>query len=208
MNSPAERPEPARYRSPLLLSATDSLLLFVDVQDKLLALIRDELLLRWNLGRLGAGANVLDVPCLATEQYPEKLGPTTASVLNCLQSGANEQGLVPAKMSFSGAACDTLFEQLAGMSRRQVVVVGLETHVCVLQTALDLIAAGYDVYVVVDAVGARFDIDHQTALRRLESAGVTLITAESVLFEWCERAGTPEFKQISSIVRQPRPERP
>jgi isochorismate hydrolase len=108
-------------------------------------------------------------------------------------------------MTFSAAGCDPFVTQLQHLDRRQVVIGGLETHVCVLQTALDLLTTGFDVYLVADAVGARFALDHDVALRRLEGAGTTVTTTESVLFEWCERAGTDQFRQISQIVRQPGP---
>ena len=87
----------------------------------------------------------------------------------------------------------------------KIVLAGIETHVCVLQTALDLLADGFRVYLTVDALGARGRLDHETALRRLESSGAVLTTTETVLFEWCEQAGTDEFRQISSLVKQSPP---
>ena len=162
-------------RSPLLLSADDSALLIVDVQEKFLPVLPDTTSLLWNLQRLGEAARVMHVPCLATEQYPEKLGPTAES-LQPFVSDAD----VPAKLSFSCAGCEAFEDQLKGAARRQVVVAGIETHVCILQTTLDLLASGFDVFLVVDAVQARHDIDHQTALRRMEISGATMITTESV----------------------------
>ena len=82
---------------------------------------------------------------------------------------------------------------------------GIETHVCVAQTALDLVADGWMVYVAVDAVGARHDVDHATALRRMEAAGVVLTSTEAAMFEWCRVAGTAEFKQISSLAKETGP---
>jgi isochorismate hydrolase len=192
------------YRSPLLLSSADSVLLIVDVQDTLLRLMPGQSRLEWNLQRLASGSRVLSIPCLATEQYPEKLGPTTASLQPYVANGV-WQAAVPGKITFSCAGCADLVTSLQQLARRQIVVAGLETHVCVLQTAFDLTAAGFDVFLPVDALGARFAIDHNTALRRMEGAGMTLTTTEGVLFEWCERAGSPEFKQISQIVRQSPP---
>jgi nicotinamidase-related amidase len=84
--------------------------------------------------------------------------------------------------------------------REQVVVAGMETHVCVMQTVLDLIAGGFRVYVPVDAVGSRGELDAKVALERMAASGATLTTVESVLFEWCEKAGTPEFKQIQKLI--------
>jgi nicotinamidase-related amidase len=81
-------------------------------------------------------------------------------------------------------------------------VCGIETHVCILQTGLDLAAAGFEPYVAVDAVGARHAVDHETALRRMEAAGVILTTTEMAMFEWCRTAGTPEFKTISGLAKE------
>jgi nicotinamidase-related amidase len=211
-------------RSPLLLAAADSVLLLVDAQDRFLSLLPDEPTLRWNMRRLAEGAQVLGVPCLATEQYPEKLGPTTEELLPYIAfpSPLREEGIaevplgeeqprsgaiIPGKLTFSCLGCQPCWESLQQIGRRQIVLAGLETHVCVQQTALDLLAEGFDVYLTVDAVGARGSLDHRVAVRRMAAAGVTPTTTESVLFEWCERAGTDEFKRVSEIVRRPPPQR-
>jgi isochorismate hydrolase len=185
-------------RSPLLLSAAESLLLIIDVQDKFLSLLPDRAQLLANVKRLVLAARILDVPRRATEQYPEKMGPTTDSLLELLDPDVD----APAKLSFSCGGCETAVAQLRAVDRRQIVVAGLETHVCVAQTVFDLIAAGFDVYPVADAVGARHTIDHDVALRRMESSGATLVTTEAVLFEWCQQAGTPQFKQVSQLLRR------
>jgi isochorismate hydrolase len=95
---------------------------------------------------------------------------------------------------------------LSRLGVTKILVAGIEAHVCVLQTVLDLLAAGYRVYAAVDAIGARFDVDYQTALRRIEVSGGSLVTTEMGLFEWCRVAGTPEFKQLSRLIKQPIPE--
>lgn len=191
-------------RSRLLMSAERSAVLLVDAQDKLLELVPQANVLRWNLKRLVQGAQVLGVPRLATEQYPEKLGPTSPDLtphLGELPENSQPARPIPAKLCFSCAGSEQLVAQLAELDRNQILLAGVETHVCVLQTALDLVAEGYEVYLAADAVGARYAIDHEVALRRMELAGVTLITTEAALFEWCERAGTPVFKEVSRIVR-------
>lgn len=195
---------PSSHRSPELLSVADSGLLVVDVQEKLIGLIAGHERIVWNIGRLLDGARTLGVFAAATEQYPQGLGPTTPVLAQRFDSTPDNP--VPAKTMFSCRGCDTTF---AGFRRRglhKLLVVGIETHVCVQQTVLDAMASGFRTYVAVDAVGARFAVDHETALRRMESCGATLTTTEAALFEWCEVAGTPEFKQISRIVRQPGPE--
>jgi nicotinamidase-related amidase len=185
-------------RSPLLMSRAQSALLVVDLQTRLVEAIRRSDHIIWNVGRLVRGAQVLDVPVIATEQYPEKLGPTVDPIAEGIQN-------VASKLHFSCAACPQLFRSLAEQGRSTLLVAGMETHVCVMQTVLDLLADGFDLYVVVDAVASRFDIDHNTALQRMHAAGATLTTTETALFEWSEVAGTPEFKQISNIVREAAP---
>ena len=185
-------------RSPELMNRDDSALLVVDVQEKLIRLVPGYERLVWNVGRLIDGAKVLGVPVLATEQYPQGLGPTTPELARRLTDVAD-------KLTFSCGGCPALFRSLQERGVFKILVVGIEAHVCVQQTVCDLLHAGFRVYVAVDAVGSRFEIDYQTALRRLDSAGATLTTTEAALFEWCDAAGTPEFKQISALVRQTTP---
>jgi nicotinamidase-related amidase len=186
-------------RSPELMSVGDTALLVVDVQGKLITLVPGYERIVWNIGRLLDGAQILGVPFAATEQYPKGLGPTTPELAKRLE-GAH------AKMAFSCGECGGLFSGWTERGVSKVLVCGIESHVCVQQTVLDLLADGMRVYVAVDALGARYEIDHTTALRRMDSAGATLTTTESALFEWCRIAGTPEFKQISKLVREPGPQ--
>jgi len=186
-------------RSPELMSRGNSALLVVDVQDKLINLIPGHERLVWNIRRLIDGAQVLGVPVAATEQYPRGLGPTTKVL-------AERLGEIPEKMAFSCGGCPQIFEQFADAGVRKILVVGIEAHVCVQQTVFDLLTDGFQAYLAVDAIGARFGIDYETALRRMDSAGATLTTTEAALFEWCDVAGTPEFKQISSLVRETAPD--
>jgi len=187
-------------RSPLLMNRHDTALLIVDVQEKLVPYIHNHRRLLWNASRLVAGASALDVDIYVSEQYPQGLGSTVEPIATGL--GEKFQDVCFEKKMFSCRECQSLWEQLVADSIRKVVVVGIETHVCVMQTALDLLAAGFEVYVCTDAVGSRFEHDSQTALSRLESSGATLVTTEMTLFEWCEHAGDEKFKTISSLVRK------
>ncbi|QDU55589.1 isochorismatase family protein [Aeoliella mucimassa] len=191
-------------RSPDLMNAGDTLLCLVDFQQRLMPAIAGQERIVWNAGRLVDGATALGVEMVVTEQYPEKLGPTVESLATRLNTPAS------AKLMFSSACCTPVFaeqmEQLGESGRHRVLLAGVETHVCVQQTAYDLMAAGFTVYLATDATGSRFDNDYQIALRRMESAGVVLTTTEAALFEWCERAGTPEFKQISALAKDAGPE--
>lgn len=186
-------------RSPELMNRDDTALVVVDVQEKLMPLVEDHQRITWNIRRLLDGANVLSVPVIATEQYPKGLGATLPELSERIEP------VIPDKLSFSCGECGELFTQLPAQDIHKLLVCGIEAHVCVQQTVLDLIAAGFCVYVAVDAAGSRCALDKEVALRRMESSGATLTTTEAALFEWCEKAGTPEFKAISQLVRESSP---
>jgi nicotinamidase-related amidase len=191
MNQHVELP-----RSPELMSVGDTALLVVDVQTRLIGAIAGQERVVWNVRRLAEGAKILGLPVFATEQYPQGLGPTVPALAEHLPPPI-------AKLAFSCGQCGEIFTALQDRGIGKLLVCGLETHVCVQQTVLDVLAASWRVYVAVDAVGSRFRIDHRTALARMESAGATLTSTEAALFEWCRVAGTPQFKEISRLVRQP-----
>ncbi len=186
-------------RSPELMMPEDTALVVVDVQEKLMPLIAGSRRMLWNLRRLLDGAEAVGLKTLATEQYPQGLGPTMPEL-------ASRLGAIPSKASFSCGGCEPFAAGLEALGASKVMVSGIEAHVCVQQTVLDLLANGYRVYVPVDAVGSRYAVDYETGLKRMESAGATLTTTESALFEWCQVSGTPVFKKISALVREKPPE--
>ncbi len=181
---------------PLLRSA-DSVLAIIDIQEKFRPTIAgiDALIRRTEI--LARAAIRLGVPVLATEQYPKALGATVPEIKRWLP---DSQAYLP-KMCFSSAACDPFREGLAATGRKQVVLAGIETHVCVLQTALELAAAGYSVFVVEDAVSSRSTADRQVALERMSRHGVERITTEMAVFEWLRQAGTPDFKELQALIK-------
>jgi nicotinamidase-related amidase len=185
-------------RSPELMNREDSALLVVDAQVKLLEIVPGSERIVWNIRRLLDAAAALGVPIAATEQYPDRLSPTVPELKERI-------GPVPDKLCFSACACGEIFERWKSDNRNRVLVCGIETHVCIMQTALDLVAAGFEPYVAVDAIGARHVVDHETALRRMESAGVILTTTEAAMFEWCKTADRPEFKKISALAKEEPP---
>jgi nicotinamidase-related amidase len=185
-------------RSPELMSPADTVLLIVDVQEKLMPMIRDRQRIAWNLRRLLDGAEAVGLKVLATEQYPQGLGGTIPEL-------ASRLGKVPSKASFSCGGCEAFASSLEELKPDKVIVAGIECHVCVQQTVLDLLSAGYRVYLPVDAVGSRYQVDYETGLKRMDSAGATLTTTEAALFEWCQVSGTPTFKKISALVRETPP---
>lgn len=180
------------------MNRDDTALLVVDVQAKLLPLIPGHERLVWNIRRLIDGAKILGVPVAATEQYPQGLGGTAPEL-------AQRLGTIPSKTAFSCGECGGIFTAWRDKGIWKILVCGIETHVCVGQTAHDLLGEGFRVYVAVDAVAARGQLDHDIALRRMDSSGATLTTTEAALFEWCGQAGAPEFKQISQLVKEQPP---
>ena len=180
------------------MSADDSGLLVVDVQEKLVRLVPDHQRIVWNIGRLLDGAKLFNMPVLATEQYPKGLGGTTPELTARLDRPA-------AKTAFSCVGCAEIAAELERLPVGKWLVAGIETHVCVQQTVLDLLAAGFRVYVAADATGSRFEIDQRVALERMHAAGATLTTTESALFEWCQDAAAPQFKQLSALIKQQHP---
>lgn len=180
--------------APLLLERAHCALLLVDVQEKINRVMADQR----HVGRIAAlltACRQLSLPVVATEQYPEKIGVTLPELRDLLTEP------VIAKLTFSCLREPTVRARLGALAPRQLVVVGIEAHVCVLQTAADLIADGVAVHVPHDAVASRRPGDRDTALQRLAAMGATVTTTESILFELLERAGTDEFRAISSLIK-------
>lgn len=175
----------------MLIRADHSMLLLIDLQERLAPAIRDiDAVLRHNLW-LVAVAQRLAVPVAATVQYPAGLGPMVPT----LTARIPVEDVVE-KIHFSAVA-DGCLEALSGFSRRQVVLTGTEAHVCVLQTALDLLAIGKEVFVVAEAVGSRRPEDRELALERLRQEGCRIVSREMVAFEWLHKAGSDIFREIS-----------
>jgi nicotinamidase-related amidase len=177
------------------LTAPRGALLVIDVQEKLLAAVAERERLTANALRLIRGAKLLDIPVWATEQYPKGLGPTIPAIAELIPERSE-------KLTFQCCAVPQIFEQLYARHIRHVTLTGIEAHVCVAQTALELLDLGFRVQVPADAVASRNVNDQKFALRRLENAGATISTTEAVLFEWCETADRPEFKAISGLVKE------
>lgn len=175
----------------MLLDPQRSTVLVIDLQKKLLPVIHDGDNVAANVAWLVRAAQKMGVPVAATEQYPRGLGPLDETVRALLPDGA-----VGTKNHFSCVAAGCL-PGLPGTDRAQVVVAGIEAHVCVLQTVLELIEDGREVYVVADAVGSRRAADRDLALARMRQEGARIITREMAIFEWLKEAGTPLFKEVS-----------
>lgn len=180
---------------PTQMSAGDTGLLVIDVQEKLMPLIPDASAVVRNIAFLVDGARLLDMPVQATEQYPKGLGSTVAELVARLPDR-------PEKVAFSCCAIPAVIEKFRTAGRPKILLAGIESHVCVQQTALDLLALDFRVYIAADAVSSRYRIDHDFALQRLQRAGCILVTSEAALFEWVGAASHPRFKNISALVQE------
>lgn len=180
----------------MLIARDDSLLLLVDVQERLVPAMTEAAAMLANCALLVKSATRLGVPVLASEQYPKGLGSTVAELRQLLPP----DGIV-AKTTFACGAEPVLAERLEASGRRQIVLAGIEAHVCVLQTALGLKEAGFTPFVAADATASRRPESKSLALDRLRANDVEVVTAEMVIFEWLGRAGTEEFKEVSRLIR-------
>ena len=185
---PADDPHNGEDR--MLIDVERATLLVVDIQDRLLPAVRDPDTLLARVDWLLRAAEAVGLPTVFTEQYPQGLGRTAAA----LRAAAPAAPVVE-KRHFSCVAAATLPADV--LAREQVVVCGMEAHVCVLQTALELKAAGKAVFVVADCIGSRAQSDYDIALRRFEQEGVRLVTREMVIYEALRVSGTEHFRRIS-----------
>lgn len=189
-------PSSSYPRSIDLLSHQECQLVVVDVQEKLVPVIPVAENIVFRIRQLAQAAHIFQIPISCTEQYPKGLGHTVAELADLLPEPKE-------KVHFSGAEClgwSTITNTID--SRVKIVLTGIESHICVQQTALDLLAAGYRVIIPMDAVASRNKLDWKVSLKRMENSGAQITTTESILFEWCEVAGTDEFKQISRLVTE------
>lgn len=182
-----------------LLRADDSLLLIIDVQTRLAAGMPAEQWTRTRDGTilLARAAAELALPVVVTRQYPRGLGDTDPDIVHSLPDHAVSID----KTCFSAAGTDEVSEALRMAGRSQVVVCGMETHVCVLQTVAGLAAAGYEPFVVADAVCSRDPVHERNALARMAAGGASLTNRESAIFEWLRDAGHESFKTLAALVK-------
>jgi nicotinamidase-related amidase len=178
-----------------LLERNRAALLVIDVQERINAVMADQSHLP-RLEVLVEACKGLDVPVLASEQYPQGLGPTVDNLAAALGDD------IPGKLTFSCARDADIKRAAEDCGRKQIIVTGIETHVCVLQTAIDLISLGYEVHVPHDAVNCRRPADKEWALHRMAAAGAVITSTESALFELLERCDTADFKTVAKLIKR------
>lgn len=179
------------------LDRNDAVLVVIDVQERLMPVIHDRFEVEQNLERLIRGARILGVPVLVTEQYVQGLGPTVEPLREALGDGYRPIE----KQCFSALGCAPFAAQLGALDRRQVLLAGVETHVCVYQTARDLLSGGKQVWIVADAVSSRTVRNRDIGVQRMLADGARLSSTEMALFELLETAGTEEFRAIARIIK-------
>ena len=175
----------------MLIEAGRSQLLVIDLQEKMMPAIADGETVLGHCRWLIEAAQKVGVPVAATEQYPKGLGHLVAEVRELLSPES-----IATKTRFSAVAAQCL-ANLPGSDRAQIVVIGVEAHVCVLHTALDLYQEGKEVFVVADCVGSRTPDNRDLALSRMRQEGVRVVSREMVVFEWLGEAGTPLFRSVN-----------
>jgi nicotinamidase-related amidase len=179
-----------------ILERNNSILVIVDIQERLVPAMDQKEKVYASCLHLIEAAKLLNVPIVITEQYPKGLGATVNEIREVLPAYEPLE-----KITFDCCRGDGFLEKIASLSRQQIILTGMETHVCVLQTCLSLLQEGYEVHLVSDAVCSRKKHDYVTAKEMMRDAGSVITCTETVLFQLLEKAGTPEFKAISKRIK-------
>ena len=180
-----------------ILNEEETLVLIIDVQEKLLNAAFNKEKLRKNASIIAKATTILEMPIVLTEQYPKGLGTTIQEVKNYL---CNDTKIFE-KSSFSALDEEDVFDEIKTWEKPQVVVAGIETHICVNQTVNALIELGYEVSVIADACGSRAEEEHFAGLNRMRENGAHILTTEIALFEWLKSSKHPKFKEIQNLIK-------
>lgn len=178
-----------------MLTKEEAVLVIIDVQGKLAQIVDESELVIQGIVNVVKGANVLDVPVLWLEQYPKGLGPTVTAIADEIKGEPIE------KITFSAYETEAFRQQLEALGRKKVLIAGIETHICVYQTAAQLLEAGYDVEVLADCVSSRTKGNREVGLQKMLQLGAKVTSVETALFEMQQIAKGDAFKTISSIIK-------
>ena len=179
-----------------LLSKENAVLIVVDVQERLFPLISGKDIILNNMRKLIRFAKIIGIPIILTEQYPKGLGPTISEIRELTSTIKPIE-----KLEFSCLASSAFRERLAEIHAKNLVLTGIEAHICVAQTAIEALTYGYRVYAVHDAISSRRLEDKTVAVERMRQHGVTIVTSEMLMYEILRKAGTPEFKKVLKLVK-------
>ena len=180
-----------------ILNSENSLIMIIDIQDRLLNAVFNKELLVKKAVTIAKTARILNIPVVVTEQYPKGLGATVMD----LKAALGENTKYFEKTAFSALDNPEISATIKAFARKQVLIFGIETHICVSQTANALKEADYEVYTVVDACGSRCEAEHNAGLNRMQDNGARSLTTEIAMFEWLKSSKHPDFKEIQSLIK-------
>lgn len=178
------------------LSAENSLVLIIDIQDRLVAALDKDVIVA-NAVKVASAAKLLSIPVLLTEQYPKGLGHTVPQ----LQQALPENSEVVEKTFFNALLEDGMIDKIKSYGKKQIVIFGIETHICVHQTASALVEAGFEVYVIKDACASRSKYEFKQGIDAMQANGVKVSCVEIALFEWLKGAKNPKFKEVQALIK-------
>ena len=180
-----------------ILNIEDSLILIIDIQEKLANAVFNKQTLISKAEIIAKASNILNIPVIVTEQYPQGLGET----IDCIKNHLNKDTKFFEKISFSALDNNDIKSAIKNTGRKQVIICGIETHICVNQTVRALTENNFEVNIIKDACGSRTEYEHTAGLERLVNAGAHILTTEIALFEWLKSAKHPNFKEIQSLIK-------
>lgn len=178
------------------LSAENSLVLIIDIQDRLVAALNKDVIVE-NSVKVASAAKALNIPVILTEQYPKGLGHTVQRLTDVLPEGSE----VVEKTYFNALLEDGMLEKIKSYGKKQIVIFGIETHICVHQTASALVEEGFDVYVIKDACASRNKYEFKQGIEAMVANGVKVSCVEIALFEWLKGAKNPKFKEVQALIK-------
>lgn len=179
-----------------MLNSDNSLLIIIDIQEKLIKAAQNSNSLINSANKITKAANILGIPLIITEQYPKGLGQTDPSIIEAYPNVHPIE-----KTSFSAMQEENFINEIKKFNKKQIILCGIETHICVLQTAIELISNGYDVYILKDASSSRSEFEHKSGLDLLQQYGAKIISTEIAIFQWLRTSKHPHFKEIQALIK-------
>lgn len=178
------------------LSAENTLVLIIDVQERLVAALDKDIVVSKAV-KIASAANSLGIPVLVTEQYPNGLGNTVPQLKSVLPAGTD----VVEKKAFNALLEDGMSEKIRSYNKKQIVIFGIETHICVHQTAAALLEEGYEVYIIKDACASRNKYEFKQGIEIMQANGAKISCVEIAIFEWLKSARNPKFKEVQALIK-------
>lgn len=178
------------------LSAENSLVIIIDIQERLVAALNKDVVVE-NAIKVASAAKALNIPVILTEQYPKGLGHTVQNLVDALPDCSD----IVEKTYFNALLEDGMLDKIKSYGKKQIVIFGIETHICVHQTASALIEEGFDVYVIKDACASRNKYEFKQGIDAMVANGVKVSCVEIALFEWLKSAKNPKFKEVQALIK-------